>query len=249
MQAGQRDTASVAGSSLAFHAHAILQTQQLSTRAASGLHAISAPLDTLSRPRDGAQQVPERAHCSDVMPQLPEGAVSRRSGTLLRADTAVPTGTSQQLVPQLLLGRVPSNSHGAGTSSGSSGRGLRTEPIVAALQQAIGRARCCKLQGEDTLTIGEPLGRGGYGSVFRGTWHKRPAAFKIMHARSSDSEVVSDAMEMAVLTSVQHPNIVAVYACLTDMVCAPGAQDAAAPRRPVGAACPAPVRTADCCPS
>jgi hypothetical protein len=27
-----------------------------------------------------------------------------------------------------------------------------------------------------------------------------------------------DAVEMAVLTSVQHPNIVKVYACLTDLV-------------------------------
>jgi hypothetical protein len=39
-----------------------------------------------------------------------------------------------------------------------------------------------------------------------------------MHARSSNSEAVSDAMEMAVLSSVQHPNIVQVFSCLTDMV-------------------------------
>mgnify|MGYP001810809526 CR=1 FL=1 len=39
-----------------------------------------------------------------------------------------------------------------------------------------------------------------------------------MNARTSNSEAVSDAMEMAVLSSVQHPNIVQVYACLTDMV-------------------------------
>jgi hypothetical protein len=29
---------------------------------------------------------------------------------------------------------------------------------------------------------------------------------------------MKDAVEMAVLSSVQHPNIVSVYSCLTDMV-------------------------------
>jgi hypothetical protein len=39
-----------------------------------------------------------------------------------------------------------------------------------------------------------------------------------MNARSSDREAVSDAMEMAALLSLgQHPNIVAVYGCLTDI--------------------------------
>jgi hypothetical protein len=57
--------------------------------------------------------------------------------------------------------------------------------------------------------------------VYRGSWHKRPAAIKVMNMRNSDSDAVSDAMEMAVLSSVQHPNIVQVYSCLTDMVEAP----------------------------
>ena len=39
-----------------------------------------------------------------------------------------------------------------------------------------------------------------------------------MPARSSEREAMQDAVEMAVLSSVQHPNIVTVYACLTDMV-------------------------------
>jgi len=43
-----------------------------------------------------------------------------------------------------------------------------------------------------------------------------------MNARNSDSEAVSDAMEMAVLSSIQHPNIVQVFSCLTDMVEVPG---------------------------
>jgi hypothetical protein len=69
----------------------------------------------------------------------------------------------------------------------------------------------------------------GFGRVFRGAWHKRPAAIKVMNARSTDSEAVSDAMEMAVLSTVNHPNIVQVYCCLTDMVevRGPGGADAA----------------------
>jgi hypothetical protein len=45
-----------------------------------------------------------------------------------------------------------------------------------------------------------------------------------MNSRHSDSEAVSDAMEMAVLSSVQHPNIVQVYSCLTDMVEVPAGE-------------------------
>jgi hypothetical protein len=45
-----------------------------------------------------------------------------------------------------------------------------------------------------------------------------PTAAQVMHARASDGEAMSDAMEMAVLSSITHPSIVQVYACLTDMV-------------------------------
>jgi hypothetical protein len=39
-----------------------------------------------------------------------------------------------------------------------------------------------------------------------------------MHSRKNEREAMKDAVEMAVLSSVQHPNIVSVYSCLTDMV-------------------------------
>jgi hypothetical protein len=39
-----------------------------------------------------------------------------------------------------------------------------------------------------------------------------------MNACNDDSEAVSDAMEMAVLSSVQHPHIVQLYSCLIQMV-------------------------------
>ena len=44
---------------------------------------------------------------------------------------------------------------------------------------------------------------------------------------------MQDAVEMAVLSSVQHPNIVQLYACLTNMAEVAGARaEPAAPRAP-----------------
>jgi serine/threonine protein kinase len=153
-----------------------------------------------------------------------------------------------------------------------SGKRLCTEAMLKVLQQEIrkGRRRSLEASLASDLVLVEPIGCGGFGSVFFGTWHAVPAAIKVrglllmslshpplpspctrraapaappraathalrraarrhclraappvcqvMNARRSDSEAVSDAMEMAVLSSVQHPNIVQVYSCLTDMV-------------------------------
>jgi hypothetical protein len=59
--------------------------------------------------------------------------------------------------------------------------------------------------------------------VYRGWWHKVPVAAKVMPARNSEHEALQVATEMAVLSTVHHPNIVSVYSCLTDMIEAPGA--------------------------
>lgn len=117
---------------------------------------------------------------------------------------------------------VPPLSSTSGRLSKVSSRRLCTEAMLQLLQQQItrGKRRSVELSFvADHLFISDQvLGQGGYGQVLRGSWHKRPAAIKVMHARSSDGEAVSDAMEMAVLSTLQHPNIVQVYSCLTDMV-------------------------------
>lgn len=43
-----------------------------------------------------------------------------------------------------------------------------------------------------------------------------------MPARNNEREAMQDAVEMAVLSTVQHPNVVSMYSCLTDMVEAAG---------------------------
>jgi hypothetical protein len=41
---------------------------------------------------------------------------------------------------------------------------------------------------------------------------------QVMYVSQHERQLLKSAMEMAVLTSIQHPNIVRVYACLTDLV-------------------------------
>ncbi|KAI8462418.1 MAG: kinase-like domain-containing protein [Monoraphidium minutum] len=166
-----------------------------------------------------------------------EGASDRAAGDAAAAGGGglnLDVLSAEDAVPVLAGASVSAS----GRLSKVSSRRLCTEAMLKVLQQEIrkGKRRSVELSFvADHLVIAEPIGRGGFGRVFRGSWHKRPAAIKVMNARESDSEAVSDAMEMAVLSTVNHPNIVQVYSCLTDMVEAPalgafGGPDMAAPR-------------------
>jgi hypothetical protein len=46
----------------------------------------------------------------------------------------------------------------------------------------------------------------------------RGASAQVMYARQHERQAMKDALEMAVLTTVSHPNIIQVYNCFTDMV-------------------------------
>ncbi|KIZ06401.1 putative serine/threonine-protein kinase pats1 [Monoraphidium neglectum] len=122
-------------------------------------------------------------------------------------------------------GRVGGAESDAARSARSVSRGggharLNTEAMLKLVQQEIrnSRRRTAELSFVPELVVGECLGRGGFGTVFRGYWHKVVVAVKVMHTRKNEREAMKDAVEMAVLSSVQHPNIVSVYSCLTDMV-------------------------------
>jgi hypothetical protein len=62
-----------------------------------------------------------------------------------------------------------------------SARRLCTEAMLRVLQHDIRRSRrrSLELEALADLQISEPLGRGGYGCVFKGTWHSVPAAIKV----------------------------------------------------------------------
>jgi len=151
-------------------------------------------------------------------------AASRRSSAEFASGAS---GPYRHLLSQMSSSESEADENESASASFASARlskvsskRLCTESILRVLQQDIRRSRrrSVELSGVSDLVIDTPLGRGGYGSVYNGTWHQTPAAIKVMNARNSNSEAVSDAMEMAVLSSVQHPNIVQVYCCLTDMV-------------------------------
>jgi hypothetical protein len=75
----------------------------------------------------------------------------------------------------------------------------------------------------------------------------------VLRTRSTNSEAVPDAMEMAVLSSVRHPGVVQVYACLTDMVVADeagGGGSGEAPKTALQSACSAlHLGRVRCCPA
>lgn len=100
-----------------------------------------------------------------------------------------------------------------------SSRRLCTEQMMQVLQGEIQRNRRRQASGYvNDLVLDRVIGTGGFGAVYRGTWRKLTAAIKVFYARSNEKEALKDAVEMAVLSTVHHPNIVQVFACLTDMV-------------------------------
>ncbi|KIY97123.1 hypothetical protein MNEG_10840 [Monoraphidium neglectum] len=108
-----------------------------------------------------------------------------------------------------------------------SSRQLCTEAMLKVLQQEIrkGRRRSAELAACADLVTRELIGRGGFGCVYKGTWHTIPAAIKIMNCRKTNSEAVSDAMEMAVLSN--HDSL---ESCASAASHAPSAGAVARPR-------------------
>ena len=92
----------------------------------------------------------------------------------------------------------------------------RAAAAAAHAQGASGSLSSASVASE--LQLDKCIGAGGYGSVYRGQWKKTTAAIKVFYSRSCEREAMKDAVEMAVLSSVQHPNIVSVYSCMTDMI-------------------------------
>eukprot|EP00775_Hariotina_reticulata_P003126 gene3126-3404_t len=70
----------------------------------------------------------------------------------------------------------------------------------------------------EDLRLHKLIGKGGFAQVYAGSWQGSPAAVKVMYVPQQQRTLVKNAMEIAVMQNMSHPNIVRVYSCLTDMV-------------------------------
>lgn len=95
-----------------------------------------------------------------------------------------------------------------------------TGAILKVLQHEIRKthAKSQEVEWMDELQLNEVAGKGGFGIVYRGMWKGSMAAVKVMYARQHERQIMKDALEMAVLTTISHPNIIQVYECFTDVV-------------------------------
>eukprot|EP00775_Hariotina_reticulata_P006073 gene6073-6312_t len=70
----------------------------------------------------------------------------------------------------------------------------------------------------EDLQLQAVLGQGGFGTVYSGQWKGSLSAIKLMYVPQQQRKIMKNAMEMAVMESLRHPNVVRVYAVLTDML-------------------------------
>ncbi|KXZ50231.1 hypothetical protein GPECTOR_17g869 [Gonium pectorale] len=127
-------------------------------------------------------------------------------------------------------GNVCSSSQGGGGGLGASSQyhrqqydaDLGPESITALLQQhaAPGVNLSIDYATEIQLTDSAPIGQGQFGSVYRGMYAGRSVAIKVLPKMflgdASPSELETFVQEAAVLSGVDHPNVVKFYGgCLT----------------------------------
>jgi hypothetical protein len=170
------------------------------------------PMMSMLAPRGAAPSVGSADHARQL--------ATNSSSNLSDSDAAADDGL-------VVLGPRPA-SHLASCS----GKRLCTGAMLQVVEQEIIRSKRLSLDvgcGADgasaelvapggELVLSELIGAGGFGSVWRGSWKNITAAIKVMYERGTEQEAMMDAVEMAVLSTVSHPNIIQVYTCLTDMV-------------------------------
>eukprot|EP00878_Enallax_costatus_P015503 GHUV01016238.1.p1 GENE.GHUV01016238.1~~GHUV01016238.1.p1 ORF type:complete len:617 (+),score=197.61 GHUV01016238.1:372-2222(+) len=153
------------------------------------------------------------------------------SGSDLRSPTSGPGESSSdpsfsQLAQQQSLLKEGSTASMNIASPASVATSSMVEMLRLQVQRSKDRQRDKQMDNDyvEELELHSLLGKGGFGSVYLGTWKGVPVAVKVMYMSQHERALMKNAMEMAVLTTIRHPNIVRVYACLTDMVeeAAPG---------------------------
>lgn len=175
------------------------------------------------------------------------GSLQQGNGQLPCADasaTALATAPALAPPPLMVIPEATQGSRNIGVSYTSTNGGpatrlsvvhdtnaaASTQAAVRVLQTEI-RPRRFSFNAElnfcSDLTLWGEVGQGGYGTVFAGQYRRSPVAVKVQPARlgrnsggRAGGDIAIDAMEMAVLSAVQHPNIVALQTILQGMVIA-----------------------------
>ncbi|KAF6260015.1 kinase-like domain-containing protein [Scenedesmus sp. NREL 46B-D3] len=185
--------------------------------AGAGAGAASPSPDVPAAAAAGLDIAPAGSCCSAAVAvglQRPEHAGGLVPGSLLKLGSGIPSHASSA-----------GGSTRQGPSVGAIREAMTTSSMVEMLRQQVQRSKDKVRDKEnrdsgyiEDLQLHRLLGRGGFGSVFSGNWKGSAAAIKVMYVQMHERQLMKNAMEMAVLNTIRHPNVVRVYAVYTDMV-------------------------------
>ena len=155
-----------------------------------------------------------------------------------------PSSLSQQGQPQEEQQEQPTaaaDAAAAAAAASSADGGRCTASMVSAVQRKLAAAHAAAPDAPAraarymaALRLERVLGKGGFGICYAGRARGRRVAVKVLHPRRRAREAMKDAVEMAVLSHVRHPGIVAVYETFADMVEDFGGASVAVPSSAVG---------------
>ncbi|GLC47545.1 hypothetical protein PLESTM_002100100 [Pleodorina starrii] len=100
------------------------------------------------------------------------------------------------------------------------------DALIAELQEQIRRQLAKVYKGHPDpgpnnmlkdLEVYDELGRGGYGTVYRAIYKGQLAAVKVVCDRDVDNGSLNGALELALLTSISHPNIIQIHTYYADV--------------------------------
>ncbi|KAK9822208.1 hypothetical protein WJX81_005892 [Elliptochloris bilobata] len=132
---------------------------------------------------------------------LPDGALEGHMARMPSDPRRSPSGSSNS---------VRRNSSG-GSPHAASDRGSGPDFMMRSVMSLPDTLRMRSQELLAELEIGQPLGRGSYGRVYRGKWKGVQVAVKIVEHSSEADRDLSELRESVLSTAIQHPNVVSTY--------------------------------------
>lgn len=154
-----------------------------------------------------------------IVPTLQQKLYRELSAKLIEVSESCMKG-AQPIEDSVFEGQLDMQSHRGVVGC----KGGDKDALIGGLQEQIRKqlAKLYKGQGDGTthmldgLELYEELGRGGYGTVYRASWRGQVAAVKIVVDRAGGT--VNGALELALLTSISHPNIIQIHTYFADIL-------------------------------